>query len=143
MQTPDVHVNYLAVAASAVACYILAAIWYGAIFSKAWMRLTGITDMKPKPLNMVLVLIASFIMAYVLQHSIVFGDVYLKISGIQGALAGAFFLWLGYVATVTLATKLYENKPWGLWLVDNAFWLIAMMMMGTILSVWPGNMVLQ
>jgi len=136
----EVHVNYLAVAAAAVASYIFAAIWYGAIFAKLWMRLTGITDMKPAPMNMVLMLISSFVMAYVLHHSIVFGDAYLKTSGISGGLAGAFFLWLGYIATTTLATKLYEKKPWGLWVLDNAFWLISLSVMATILSVWPGNM---
>jgi hypothetical protein len=136
----QVHVNYLAVAAAAAASYLIAAIWYGAIFSKLWMRLTGITDMKPAPMNMVLMLISSFIMAYVLDHSIVFGDAYLKTSGISGGLMGAFFLWLGYIATVTLGTKLYEKKPWGLWLLDNAFWLISLCVMATILSVWPGNM---
>ncbi|MDR3696538.1 DUF1761 family protein [Mucilaginibacter sp.] len=95
MQAHVVPVNFLAVAAAAVACYIIAAIWYGAIFSKVWVRLTGITDMKPAPLNIVLVLIGSFIMAYVLDHSLVFGNAYLKTSGIQGGLMGAFFLWLG------------------------------------------------
>ena len=136
----EVHVNYLAVAAAAVASYIIAAIWYGAIFAKLWMRLTGITDMKPAPMNMVLMLISSFVMAYVLHHSVVFGDAYLKTSGISGGLAGAFFLWLGYIATTTLATKLYEKKPWGLWVLDNAFWLISLSVMASILSVWPGNM---
>ena len=132
----EVHVNYLAVAAAAIACYIIAAIWYGAIFSKLWQKLTGITDMKPAPLNIVLVLIASFVMAYVLDHSIIFGNKYLNTGGVHGGLMGAFFLWLGFIATVTLCTKLYEKKPWGLWLLDNAFWLISMMVMATILSVW-------
>ena len=132
----EVHVNYLAVAVAAIASYIIAAIWYGAIFRKVWIRLTGITDMKPAPLNIVLVLISSFVMAYVLRHSIVFGDAYLNVSGVTGGLEGAFFLWLGYIATVTLCTKLYEKKPWGLWLLDNAFWLISLSVMGTILSVW-------
>ena len=132
----EVHVNYLAVIAAAVATYILAALWYGAIFGKLWQKLTGITDMKPKPLNMVLALVSSFVMAYVLDHSLVFGDAYLKTGGISGGLMGAFFLWLGFVATVTLCTKLYENKPWALWLLDNGFWLISMLVMGIILSVW-------
>jgi hypothetical protein len=133
----EVHVNYLAVAAAAIACYIIAAIWYGGIFSKLWQKLTGITDMKPAPINIVLVLIGSFVMAYVLDHSLTFGNAYLKTGGISGALMGAFFLWLGFIATVTLCTKLYEKKPWGLWLLDNAFWLISLMVMAIILTVWP------
>jgi hypothetical protein len=132
----EVPVNFLAVAIAAVANYIIAAIWYGAIFSKLWQKLTGITDMKPKPVNMILVLISSFVMAYVLYHSIVFGDAYFGISGLHGGLMGGFFNWLGFIATVTLATKLYEKKPWGLWLLDNAFWLISLLVMGSILSHW-------
>ena len=137
----DIHLNYLAVAVAAVASYILAAIWYGAVFAKLWGRLTGITEMKPAPVNIILMLIGSFIMAYVLQHSIVFGDIALKTSGISAALQGAFFIWLGFVAITTMATKLYEKKPWGLWVLDNAFWLISLMVQAVILTVWPGNMV--
>jgi hypothetical protein len=73
----------------------------------------------------------------VLDHSLTFGNAYLKTGGISGALMGAFFLWLGFIATVTLCTKLYEKKPWGLWLLDNAFWLISLMVMAIILTVWP------
>ncbi len=130
------HVNYLAIAAAAIASYIIAAIWYGVIFSKLWQRLTGITDMKPKPVNIVLVLIACLVMAYVLQHTIVFADAYHKVSGLEGGLTVAFFCWLGFISTVTLCTKIYENKPWGLWLLDNAFWLISLFVMGSILAVW-------
>jgi hypothetical protein len=93
--------------------------------------------MKPQPVNIILVLAGCFVMAYVLDHSLVFGNAYLKTGGVSGGLMGAFFLWLGFVATVTLCTKIYEKKPWGLWLLDNAFWLISMMVMATILSVWP------
>lgn len=133
----EVHVNFLAVGAATVASYILGFVWYGVIFSKTWMRLTGITEMKPKPLNLILVVVSMFVMAYVLNHSIIFGDAYLKTGGIHGALMGAFFLWLGFVATTTLIIKLYESKPWGLWLLDNAFWLISISVMAVILSVWP------
>jgi hypothetical protein len=33
-------------------------------------------------------------------------------------------------------TKLYERKPWGLWLLDNGFWLLALLVMAVILSAW-------
>jgi hypothetical protein len=134
MQVP---VNFLAVAGATVAGYIFGALWYGVVFGKLWQRLTGITDMKPAPVNFILVLVGMFVMAYVLDNSIIFGDAYLKTGGIAGGLEGAFFIWMGYVATVTLVTKLYEKKPWGLWLLDNAFWLMTMMIMGVVLSVWP------
>jgi hypothetical protein len=91
--------------------------------------------MKPALMKVVLVFIGSFVLSFVLYHSIVFGNAYFKMSGIAGGLMGGFFGWVGYIAPVTLSTKLYENKPWGLWLLDNAFWLISLLVMGMILSV--------
>ena len=132
----EVHVNYLAVVLATAASYIIATIWYGVIFSKLWVKLTGISDMKPAPLNIVLVLIGSLVMSYVLYHSLVFGGAYLKMNGIKGCLMGGFFNWIGFIAPVTLTTKLYEKKPWGLWLLDNGFWLISLLVMSLIESFW-------
>lgn len=130
------HINYLAVLVAAIANYAIATIWYAAIFGKKWQKLTGITDMKPAPMNIVLVFIGSLFLSYVLDHAIIFGNAYLQMSGIAGGLMCGFFNWIGFIAPVTLSTKLYEKKPWGLWLMDNAFWLISLLVMGMILSCW-------
>jgi Protein of unknown function (DUF1761) len=132
----EIHINHLAVLVAAIANYIIATIWYAAIFGKVWQKLTGITDMKPAPMNIVMVFIGSLILSFVLAHSIIFGNAYLKMGGVSGGIMGGLFGWLGYIAPVTLMTKLYEKKPWGLWLLDNAFWLISLVVMGIILSVW-------
>ncbi|MFI5251002.1 MAG: DUF1761 domain-containing protein [Bacteroidota bacterium] len=132
----EVHPNYLAVFVAALASYIIATIWYGFIFSALWKKLTGITEMKPVPVNMVIVFIGSFVMSYVLLHSIVFGNAYVKMSGIPGGLMGGFFNWLGFIAPVTMTNVIYEKRPWKLWLLDNSFWLISLLVMGAILSVW-------
>jgi hypothetical protein len=130
------NVNYLAVIVAAIVNYIIATVWYAALFKKVWQKLSGIADMKPSPLNVILSFIGSLVLSYILYHSIVFGNAYFKISGIGGGIMGGFFGWLGYIAPVTLFTKLYEKKPWGLWLLDNAFWLISLLIMGIILSSW-------
>ncbi len=132
----QVHVNYLAVLVAALASYVIAYVWYAVLFAGPWKKLTGIQDMKPAPLNVVLVLVGSLVMSYVLYHSIAFGDAYVRMSGASGGLMGGFFSWLGFVAPVTLCTKLYERKPWGLWLLDNGFWLVALLVMGAILGAW-------
>ena len=132
----EVHVNFLAVLLAAVANYIFATIWYAVIFSNIWKKLTGITEMKPAALNIILVFIGSLVLSYVLYHSIVFGDAYLKMSGVKAGIMGGFFNWLGFIAPITLSTKLYEKKPWGLWILDNGFWLISLILMGAIESFW-------
>jgi hypothetical protein len=59
----EVHVNFLAVLVAAIANYAIASIWYALIFRKLWQKLTGITDMKPAPMNIVLVFIGSLILS--------------------------------------------------------------------------------
>ena len=132
----EVHVNFLAVFVAAIANYIIATIWYAALFSRVWKKLTGISEMKPKPANIVLVFIGSLVMSYVLVHSIVFGYYYTHMSGVAGGLMGGLFNWLGFIAPVTLMNVLYEKRPWKLWLLDNAFWLVSLLVMGAILSAW-------
>jgi len=132
----EVQVNYLAVFVAALANYIIATVWYAVLFNGVWKKLTGISEMKPIPLNNALVFIGSLLMSFVLLHSIVFGNTYTHMSGAAGGLMGGFFSWLGFIAPVTLMNVLYEKRPLKLWLLDNAFWLVSLLVMGVILSVW-------
>lgn len=132
----DIHVNYLAVLIAALANYVIATVWYAVLFSNLWKKLTGIPDMKPSLIKMVIVFIGSVVISFVLLHSIVFGNEYLKMSGILGGLMGGFFSWLGFIAPVTLTNVIYEKRLWKLWLLDNSFWLVSLLVMGAILSAW-------
>lgn len=133
MQVP---VNYLAVIVAAIASYVIASLWYGVIFRKQWMELTGITDMKPAPMSMAIPFVGSLLMSYVLLHSITFGNAYVHTSGVSGGLMGGFFSWLGFIVPLTLTSVVYEKRKWKLWFLDNAFWLLSMLVMGAILSSW-------
>lgn len=132
----QVHVNYFAVLAAALASYVLATVWYAFLFPGLWKQLTGITEMRPSPGKMALVFLACVVMSFVLLHSIVFGNAYVGTSGVHGGLMGGFFSWLGFVAPVTLMGVMYEKRPWMLWLLDNGFWLVSLLAMGAILGVW-------
>jgi hypothetical protein len=75
-------------------------------------------------------------MAYVLSHSIVFANFYLGTSGIYGGLMAGFWNWLGFVAPVTLGSVLWEGKSWKLWCFNNSYYLVMLLVMGVILSLW-------
>lgn len=132
----QVHVNYLAVLVAAIASYVIAFVWYGVVFKKQWAQLTGISDMKPAPLQMILPLLGSLMMSYVLDHSIAFGNAYVNTSGVSGGLMGGFFNWLGFIVPLTLMGVVYEKRPWKLWVLDIGFWLVSLLVMGAILSSW-------
>jgi hypothetical protein len=132
----EVPVNYLAVLVAAIASYAIASLWYGVIFRKLWMQLTNISEMKPAPVQMALPFVGSLVMSYVLTHSIAFGNAYVQTSGVSGGLMGGFFNWLGFIAPVTLMGVVYEKRPWKLWILDNGFWLLSLLVMGAILTAW-------
>src|SRR5258706_4307004 len=71
---PDIHLNYWAILVAVAATMALGFLWYGPIFGKAWMKEMGIpAGSKPDPKVMrrglILMLIGSFLTAFVLAHT--------------------------------------------------------------------------
>lgn len=141
---PIVPINYLAVLVCGIVSMVLGFLWYGPLFGKQWMALSGITPPqagaeKPKEgmgKRYALAFVGSLIMAYVLAHSLVFADEYLKVSDVSGGLMAGFWSWLGFIAPVTLGTVLWDGKPWKLWILNNAYYLIQLLIFGVILALW-------
>ena len=84
-------INYLAVVVAAVVQYIIGSLWYAALFRKAWSRLQGISEMKVTAVSVILSLVGSFLTSWVLDHALIFGNTYMKTSGIAGGLEVAVF----------------------------------------------------
>ena len=138
-----VPVNYLAVFFAAVLSMALGYAWYGPLFGKPWMKLMGITKesmkgMKGSDMQKLygMQFVGSLVMAFVLSHVLVFASKYLGESGVSAGLQTGFWNWLGFVAPVTLGSVLWEGKSWKLWLLNNGYYLVTLMAMGTVLAVW-------
>src|SRR5687768_6973121 len=72
---PSIHLNWLAIAASVVASFLIGGLWYGPLFGKAWMREHGWpADYKPTGADMGrsmgLNVLGTFLMAFVLAHDV-------------------------------------------------------------------------
>ena len=136
---PTVPINYLAVLAAAVSSMLVGFLWYGPLFGKTWMKLAGVSmSDAPKGVGKLYAIqfVGSLVMAYVLAHALVFASVYMKAEGLNAGLMAGFWNWLGFVAPVTLGTVLWDGKPWKLWILNNAHYLIALCVMGIILALW-------
>jgi hypothetical protein len=132
----NVPVNWLAVIVAALANYVIGALWYGVLFRKAWLRLSGVSEMKVTALSVILALVGALLTSWILGHAITFASAYLKTSGVGAGLTTGFFNWLAFIAPVTIGVVTYEKKPFALWILNNAYWLISLLVMGIILSVW-------
>ena len=104
-----------------------------------WMELSGISKAKAGKakskgmgMHMVAAFASSLVMSYVLAHFIRYTN---STTIMDGAVSG-FWLWLGFVATVTLGMVLWEGKPVKLYLLKNAHQLLSLMIMGAILAAW-------
>ena len=138
-----VPINYLAVVAAARDSMAIGSVWYGPLFGKTWMRLSGITPEKidsakatGRGKTYAMVLVGSLVMSDVLAHAIVFASAYFRMGGIPAGLMAGFWNWLGFIAPVTLGAVLWEGKSWSLWLLMNSYYLVSLLVMGIILSVW-------
>ena len=134
-----VGINYWAVLAAAVGAIVIGFIWYGPLFGKTWMQLMEV-DKKKMDKNMqkkmtksyVILVVTTLITSYTLAH-------FVKYLGttFSDALQTAFWIWLGFVATIQIGIVLWEGKPWKLYLINAAHQLVNLAVMASILALWP------
>ena len=130
--------NHWAILVSALLLWFLGAIWYSpALFARPWMAMLGITpDKTKKNKSMIAGMISSFIgdliLSLVLAHLILW-------SGAQtwgwGAFIG-FLVWIGFFAAPNFPQGIYEGRPFKLFLINNGYWLVGLMVSGVLLAVW-------
>ena len=137
---PAVSVNYLAVLAAAIAAMVLGFLWYGPLFGKMWMKLMNIdkkkideSKKKGMVVNYIIMIISTLVMSYTLAHLVKFLDV----TNILDALRVAFWMWLGFIATVMIGTVLWEGKSWKLYCLNATYWLVNLTVMSSILTLIP------
>lgn len=128
--------NYLAVFVSAVAYWILGAVWFAILFAKPWMALEHVTEEQAKSMNPVLPYIISFVLnlliAFVLAQIISWRNA--NTAG-RGAAVGVL-IWIGFVGPITYTTYMYEMRPKELFAINEFYPLAGLVLMGAILGAW-------
>jgi hypothetical protein len=133
----DVTINFWPVLVATIAAMIIGWIWYTpSVFGNIWMRSTGkrMEDMDKASANrgMSGMVIVALIEAYILAHFVQ----YVNATTISGAVQLAFWVWLGFVATVSASGVLFEGKPKSWWLITNGYQLVTLIVMACILAIW-------
>lgn len=135
----QVTINYLAVLVAAVASMVVGFLWYGPLFGKQWMALMKFDDRKLKQAKQkgmgktyFLAFLTTLVMSYVLAH---FVD-YVEAKTMMDGIVLAFWLWLGFFATMQFSSVLWEGKPVRLYLINTLHYLVSLIVMASILAVW-------
>ena len=130
---PAVTINYTAVLAAGVVSMVIGYLWYGPLFGKTWMKLSGMKEMGKKDMMMqsyVITFVGALVTAYVLS-------VFLRLTGsttLSAALPVAVWAWLGFQATQLLGSVLWEGKSWNLYLLNAAQKLVDLLAIAVVLT---------
>ena len=133
---PQVHINFLAVLAAAVANMIIGSIWYSpGVFGRTWMSLIGkrMEDMKGGAGRAyAAAFVVALILAYVLAHFVGYTQAYSVGQGIQLG----FWVWLGFVATTSTGDYIFAGRPRQLYFINNGYQLVTLLVNGALLAAW-------
>ena len=131
-----IPINFLAIVGAAAVKMALGAFWYSpALFLKSWQRLSGVTEQQMKAgmgKALAVDFVGSLLMAFVLVNAIGYAGAVTVPHG----MAVGFWNWLGFIAVATIGTVTYEGKPFQLWLLNNSYLLLSVLVMSAILAVW-------
>lgn len=128
--------NWWAVAAAALAFFVLAAVWYQpAVMGRKWMAATGVdpeAEGGPNPVIYLVTLAAYFIMAIVIGMiargigASTFGD----------AMALGLSTGVAFVALQALINANYEGRPMSLVLTNGGIGVLGHLAMSVIITLW-------
>ncbi len=135
-----VGINYLSIFLAALASFILGGLWYSPVlFGNLWIKLSKISKAeiaKAKKKGMKASYFTTFISLLITAFVL---SLFINLAGaatIADALEVAFWLWLGFIATTTLNSVLWEGKPFKLYLLNNAHNLVSLFIMAAIIGLW-------
>ena len=135
-----VHVNYWAVLVAAVAVVGLGWLWYSPLlFFKPWMRLRGMDPVaamagaKMPAGKLLIELVRCLVLAYVIARVMAL----LGVSSWMGAVHLGLFLWIGFPVILLAGSVLWENVPWKVAAIHAGDWLVKLLVIPIVVSVWP------
>jgi Protein of unknown function (DUF1761) len=129
------NVNFIAALVAALSGFVIGGLWYGPLFQKPWMRLTGMTKEKGAEASMAV----TFGLAYVLNFIAAIGIGMLMGPhdglhlGAHAGLAASVF----FVVTAIGVIYLFEQRPLKLFFINAGYQIVNFTAMGLILGAWP------
>src|SRR3989442_2707794 len=134
-----VHVNYLAVLVAAVAVFVLGWLWYSPLlFYKPWMRLRGMdpaaamANAKMPGGKLLIEFARCLVLAYVIARFVAL----LGVSTWLGAVHFRLSLWIRFPVILLPGSVLWENIPWKVAAIHAGDWLVKLLVIPIIVSVW-------
>jgi hypothetical protein len=129
-------VNWLAIAVSVIANFVIGGIWYSPLlFVKPWLKMSGVDKQvfdAGLPKALLGDLFSAIAIALVLNQVMRWSDVI----GLGSGLLVSVLIWVGFVVSVLITQVTYERRPFAFFAISAGYRFVTLMAMGVILSVW-------
>ena len=143
---PEISINYLAIVLCVLVALPIGFLWFGPLFGRPWAKLMGLEDIEQPggaamAKSMLIYALGSLLLAWVLVHSIEVWRPSAWNAGtddapwVYGANA-AFWTWLGFFLPLQMGRVAWEQRGWGLVVINASFDLTRLMIFGLILAYW-------
>ena len=127
------QVNWLAVVVAALAPFAIGSLWYGPLFVKPWMALTGINRSTPGQNSMALTFGGAAVLNLIVATSLA---MFIGGGDWTFGLGAGFLAGFTFVAMAFGITYLFESRPFKLWLINAGYQVVVFTAMGAILGAW-------
>ena len=130
---PDV--NGVAIAVSAVAAFVASAVWYmllGNQYAALSDAARAAVGTSPPPWKILAELVRSLVVAAVLAGL----AVELDLTTWPAALGLGVATWVGFPVVLLAGSVLSENVPWRLAAIHAGDWLVKLLLVSCIVSLW-------
>ena len=129
------EINYFAVAAGALATFIVGGLWYSPVlFGKAWQRETGLSDEQLARGNMLRIFGIAFVLSLV--AAFVFALFLGPRPSMPLGLGAGFSAGLCWVASSFGINYLFARRSLRLFLIDGGYHTLQFTLIGVILALW-------
>ena len=118
-----------------LAAFILGAVWYTALFGKAWQAETGITDEEAQQnvarthgLAFVMMVVMSYALNFIINYHDPAEQTFVH-GGFHGIMAGVF-----YAVPVVAINYLYQRKSLKLFFIDALYMVLLLGLSGAVMA---------
>lgn len=135
----EVEVNAWGVVAAVVASMVVGMAWYSKqLFLSQWVKLAKVDEKrlnKEMPKAILANVLMSGVMAYVLAHITFLSYTFFGYSYLSSAITTAFWVWLGFVATIGIRQGAFEQRDMKLTTINLGGTLLTFIAMGAAIGL--------
>lgn len=129
-------VSYVAVLVATIAAWLFGWIYYGPLFGKKWMQLTGMKGGKKDKEGMGKKMATHFITMFIFAYTLA---VFIGSTGsvaVAGGATLAIVVAIGFIAMHDVGGMLWRKDSFNLYLLNQVYNVIALALMGGIIGYW-------